>query len=351
MIKIGSTIIDTIKIGSSTPDHIDVGSDRVWPDSTQYYITLSPADVLIMYGQASGGTINVSTNAPDWNVEVSPANSFISASKQNGNITWSIQANTGTTSRNGYITAYYGTVSGQTTVYQNNGYAIYIEGGNDPRVVSSGGTNTLTISVISKYGNDGVAVSSASTQTWVRCTDMVNPQTGKYVFVFQVDANTTTTRHATLTFTQTQGSGGTYKNTAIMITQSAMNLPDTIPGFQRFNDVEGQGYTSSGWQIGRYQAGTTEIDGQTVPLYAVALCTTEVSQAMYDNVATVVATGSTRVQATTYPWYIDNNSISIPAYSTVTIAGNQVYGVMLKSPSPNQQLTNVSTLSVSRVTT
>ena len=348
MIKIGSTIIDTIKIGSTTPDHIDVGSTQVWPDSTQYYITLDPATVLIMYGQQSGGTINVSTNAPSWSVAVSPANSYITASKQNGNITWSIDANTGNTSRNAYITASYGNVSAQTTVYQNNGYAIYIEGGNDPRTVSSGGTNNLTISVISKYGNDAVAVSSASTQTWVRCTSMTNVGSGKYVFVFTVDLNTDSqTRHATLTFTQTQGTG---KSTSIMITQPAMYVPETIPGFQRFNSVPGQGFTENGWQIGRYQAGTTTIDGQTVPLYAVALVTTEVSQAMYDNVATVVATGSTRVQATTYPWYIDNNAISIPAYSTVTINGNSVYGVMLKSPSPNQQLTNVSTLSVSRAT-
>lgn len=344
MIEIGNTVISNIFVGQNTPSRVDVGDTQVWPDGSSYYITLDPATVLIMYGQQSGGTINVNTNAPNWDVAVSPANSYISASKQNGNIVWSIQANTGTTSRNAYITASYGAVSAQTTIYQNNGYAIYIEGGNNPRVVSSGGTSNLVISVISKYGNDAVAVSSASTQSWVQCTNMTAVGGGKYVFTFNVDRSTDSqTRHCTLTFTQQQGSGGTYKNTSIMITQQAMYIPEDIAGFERFT-YEGD------WQIGRALYGTTEIGGVTVPLYAILLLNVNVTN--WNYTATLDFDSQVQVPPSAPSSSTTNTTLTISQGATVSIPnGGTAYGIMLKSPSPNQRITNVRTLLVERATT
>lgn len=344
MIEIGNTVISNIFVGQNTPSRVDVGDTQVWPSGSSYYITLDPATVLIMYGQQSGGTINVNTNAPNWDVAVSPANSYISASKQNGNIVWSIQANTGTTSRNAYITASYGAASAQTTIYQNNGYAIYIEGGNNPRVVPSGGTSSLVISVISKYGNDAVAVSSASTQSWVQCTNMTVVGGGKYVFTFNVDRSTDSqTRHCTLTFTQQQGSGGTYKNTSIMITQQAMYVPDTIAGFERFT-YEGD------WQLGRALYGTAEINNQTVPLYAILLLNTNATN--WNYTATLDFDSQVQVPPSAPSSSTTNTTLTISQGATVSIPnGGTAYGIMIKSPSPNQRITSVRTLHVERATT
>lgn len=346
MIEIGNTVISNIFVGQNTPSRVDVGGTQVWPDGSSYYITLDPATVLIMYGQQSGGTINVNTNAPNWNVEVSPANSYISASKQNGNIVWSIQANTGTTSRNAYITASYGAASAQTTIYQNNGYAIYIEGGNNPRVVSSGGTSSLVISVISKYGNDAVAVSSASTQSWVQCTNMTVVGGGKYVFTFNVDRSTDSqTRHCTLTFTQQQGSGGTYKNTSIMITQQAMYVPTQISGFTM--------YAQSGeWMLGRFKISEQEMGQYGVqPIYAAAILRATVPP--YDYTAEYDFTSYYGVPGPTqqvHPASTVSRTVSQDTANPVSIPnGGTGYGWIITSYPNLQPFSNI-TFNVSRTT-
>lgn len=336
MIKIGSTVINTIKVGQNTPDHIDVGSDRVWPDSIEYYLTLSPTTVLIMYGQQSGGTISVSSNTQNWSVEVSPRNSYITATKQDASsITWSIQENTGNTSRNAFITASYGSVSAETSIYQNNGYVIYIEGGNEPRTVGSGGTNNLAISVVSKHGSDAVAVNSASTQSWIQCTGMTNAGGGRYIFVFDVDANASTSeRNATLTFSQSQGT----KSTSILIMQSAKYVPTQISGFTMYAQ-DGE------WMLGRYKSGTVQgPSGRTYDMYAIAILRatafSDPVQASYDFDSSYGMPAPTTSQ--------NYSGISnIQPSSTVTIPGGGTgYGAVIAQAPQLQPPANI-TFSVS----
>lgn len=346
MIKIGNTILSTIGIGSNSVEHIDVGSTRVFPDAQpSVYINLSPATVQPWNGYYRTGTIAVDSNTNDWQVraESTPSGSYFTAVKTNNTtVTWTMQANDSRTSRVGYVTVYYGSVSAQTTVYQNAGYVIYYDN-TSPVVVNSGST-TLSVSLWSKYGNEAVPVTYQITgNDWVRYTSMQDVGGGHYIFNFSVDTNTDTqTRHNGITFTQTQGSQSPYKSASIGITQSGMYVPETIAGFERFT-YEGD------WQLGRALYGTAQINNQTVPLYAILLL--NVNPTNWDYSAEVDYDFQTQVPPSAPSSSTDNRTVTIPQGQTITIPnGGTAYGYMLKSPTPNQRITSVRTLHVTRTT-
>lgn len=347
MIKIGSTIIDTIKIGTSTPQHIDVGSVQVWPDGQPaIYLNLSPTTVQPWNGYYRTGTITVDTNASSWSVAASstPAGNFFSATKTNSTtVTWVMQENSGTTSRNGYVTVTAGSVSAQTVVYQNPGYYIYVDN-NNPTVLNSGST-TLAVSVWSRYGNEAVPVTYQITgNDWVHYLSTTDAGGGHYIFNFSVDTNTDTqTRHNGITFTQTLGSSTPYKSVSLGITQQAMYVPETIAGFERFT-YEGD------WQLGRALYGTAEINNQTVPLYAILLLNTNATN--WNYTATLDFDSQVQVPPSAPSSSTTNTTATITAGATISIPnGGTAYGIMIKSPSPNQRITNVRTLHVERATT
>lgn len=257
MIHVGSLQISTIHVGSLSVPRIDWGSDQVWPDSSTApatTISISPSTFTLPYGEnSSTNTAAVTTNASSWSLSTSsiPSGSYFSASKSGNNVIWSITANDTSSNRVGYITVTAGDASAQAVVYQNPGYYIYIEGGNNPRVVSENG-GTQTFSVISKHGADNVPITCSLSETWARVDSSIDASVtgGRYVYTIGVDRSTDTqTRHCTVTFTQTQGTSP-YKNTAIMITQDAMFVPDQIAGFTYYAH-DGQ------WMLGRYKSGTT----------------------------------------------------------------------------------------------
>lgn len=347
MIKIGSTIINTIKIGSTTPGHIDVGSVQVWPDGQpQIYLNISPTVVQPWNGYYRTGTITVDTNASSWSVAASstPSGNYFSAVKTNNTtVTWTMQENTGTTSRVGYVTVTAGSLTAQTMVYQNTGYVIYIDNTN-PTVLNSGST-TLAVSVWSKYGNTAVPVTYQITgNSWLRYSSMTDAGGGHYIYNFVVDTNTDTqARYNGITFTQTQGSSSPYKSASLGITQKAMYVPADITGFERFT-YEGD------WQLGRALYGTAEINNQTVPLYAILLLNVNVTN--WNYTATLDFDSQVQVPPSAPSSSTTNTTATITAGATVTIPnGGTAYGIMLKSPSPNQRITNVRTLHVERATT
>lgn len=347
MIKIGSTIISTIKIGGTTPVHIDVGSVQVWPDGQPViYLNLNPTTVQAWNGYYRTGTVSVDTNASSWSVAASstpPGNYFTAEKTNNTTITWTMQENTGTTSRTGFITVNAGGVTGETTVYQNPGYYIYIENGST-QVVGSGET-TFAISVISRYGNTAVPVNYQITgNDWLRFESMVDRGNGMYGYTFRAYANTDTqARYNGITFTQTQGSSSPYKSASIGITQRAMYVPADITGFERFT-YEGD------WQLGRALYGTAEINGSTVPLYAILLL--NVNTTNWNYTATLDFDSQVQVPPSAPSSSTTTTTATIQQGATITIPnGGTAYGVMLKSPSPNQRITNVRTLHVERATT
>lgn len=346
MIEIGNSVISAITVGNGSPSRIDVGNTKVYPDAQPaVYINLSPTTVQPWNGFYKTGTITVDTNASSWTVEASstPSGNYFTAVKTNSTtVTWTMQANDTTTSRVGYVTVRAGSVSAQTTVYQNTGYVIWIDN-TSPAVVNSGAT-TLAISVWSKYGNEAVSVTYQITgNDWVRYVSMTDAGGGHYVYNFAIDTNTSTqARYNGIQFTQTQGSSSPYKSASIGITQKAMYVPETIAGFERFT-YEGD------WQIGRALYGTAEINGSTVPLYAILLLNTNVTN--WDYSAEVDYDFQTQVPPSAPSSSTDNRTVTIPQGQTISIPnGGTAYGYMLKSPTPNQRITSVRTLHVTRTT-
>ena len=345
MIKIGNTILSTIGIGSTGVEHIDVGSTRVFPDAQpSVYINLSPTTVQPWNGFYKTGTITVDSNTNDWQVraESTPSGNYFTAVKTNNTtVTWTMQKNEGTTSRVGYVTVYYGSVSAQTTVYQNTGYVIYIDN-TSPAVVNSGAT-TLAVSVWSKYGNEAVPVTYQITgNNWLRYTSMTDAGGGHYIYNFAIDQNTDTqARYNGITFTQTLGESSPYKSASLAITQKAMYVPETIAGFERFT-YEGD------WQLGRALYGTAEINNQTVPLYAILLL--NVNPTNWNYSAQLDFDSQVQVPPSAPSSSTTNTTATIQQGVTVSIPnGDTAYGIMIKSPSPNQRITTVRTLHVTRV--
>ena len=347
MIEIGNTVISNIFVGQNTPSRVDVGDTQVWPDGQPaIYLNISPTTVDPWNGYYRTGTITVDTNASSWSVAASstPAGNYFTAVKTNSTtVTWTMQENSGTTSRVGYVTVTAGSLTAQTTVYQNAGYVIYIDNTN-PTVLNSGST-TLAVSVWSKYGNTAVPVTYQITgNSWLRYSSMIDAGGGHYIYNFVVDTNTDTqARYNGITFTQTQGSSSPYKSASLGITQKAMYVPEDIAGFERFT-YEGD------WQLGRALYGTAEIAGSTVPLYAILLLNTNVTN--WNYTATLDFDSQVQVPPSAPSSSTTNTTATITAGATVSIPnGGTAYGIMLKSPSPNQRITSVRTLHVERATT
>lgn len=349
MIKIGSTIIDTIKIGTSTPQHIDVGSVQVWPDGQPaIYLNLDPTTVQPWNGYYRTGTVSVDTNASSWSVAASstPGGNYFTAVKTNSTtITWTMQENSGTTSRTGYITVSAGGVTGQTTVYQNPGYYIYIDNTN-PTVLNSGST-TLAVSVWSRYGNEAVPVSYQITgNDWLRYTSMTDAGGGHYIYNFSVEANTDTqARYNGITFTQTQGSSSPYKSASLGITQQAMYVPTQISGFTM--------YAQSGeWMLGRFKISEQEMGQYGVqPIYAAAILRATVPP--YDYTATWDFTSYYGVPGPTTqvnPNGTSSRTVAQDTANPVNIPnGGTGYGFIITSYPNLQPFSNI-TFNVSRTT-
>lgn len=344
MIEIGSTIINTIFVGSTTPNKIDVGNTQVWPEGepTSYYITLTPTAVQPWDGTYRSGTISVSSNTADWTAEASmtPASAtpyFRVTKTNNTTMTWVMDENFSTTSRVGYAKAKYGSVSAQTTVYQNAGYYIYIEGGASPRVVSSGG-GTFVISVMSNHGNTPVPVTSATTSSWVECTNMTDAGGGRYVYTFRASANSTTnSRVTTITFTQTEVSG---KKVEIMVSQYANYVPQSISGFTIATVT---GATYGDWAVGRYLASYQNIGGVNTPIYTIAILkatpVTATCEANFTVNYYTVSSNNPQSYTATGPRQIATTStVSIPS-------GDTAYGITIGG-GPNAYITGVSDFSV-----
>ncbi len=336
MIKIGNTILSTIGIGNNSVDHIDIGSTRVFPDAQPaVYINLSPTTVQPWNGFYKTGTITVDTNASSWTVEASstPSGNYFTAVKTNSTtVTWTMQANDTTTSRVGYVTVRAGSVSAQTTVYQNTGYVIWIDN-TSPAVVNSGAT-TLAISVWSKYGNEAVPVTYQITgNDWVRFTSMQDVGGGHYIYNFSIGTNTDTqTRYNGIQFTQTQGSSSPYKSASIGITQKAMYVPATIAGFHRFAYV-------GDWQIGTYVQSVQDIGGVDTPINVIAIVnanpTTATCEANFSVTFYTRTSGAPAYSTNTGPRTITTTSkVSIPN-------GDEVWGITVNG-GPNLTITEVT---------
>ena len=269
MIEIGNTLINTIFVGGTSPSTIDVGSSRVWPDTQpSIYLNLSPTTVQPWNGYYRTGTITVDTNASSWSVAASstPSGNYFTAVKTNNTtVTWTMQENTGTTSRVGYVTVTAGSLTAQTMIYQNTGYVISVDNTN-PTVLSSGAT-TLSVSVRSKYGDTAVPVTYQITgNNWLRYVSMRDEGGGHYIYDFSVEANTDTqTRYNGITFTQTQGGSTPYKSASLGITQKEMFVPDQISGFTMYAN-DGQ------WMLGRFKTGEQSAGSYgNQSIYAVAV--------------------------------------------------------------------------------
>lgn len=345
MIEIGNSVISGFYVGNTTPARIDVGGTQVWPAGVADYIYLDPTTVLAWNGYQRTDTISVTASTNNWSVEASstPAGILTATKTNNNTITWTMLENTGTTSCVGYVTATCGSASAVTTIYQNPGYYIYVEN-SSPQVVGSGST-TLGVSVISRYGTTAVPVTyQINGNDWVRYSSMIDAGNGHYIYNFTIDTNTDTqARHNSITFTQTQGQGGNMKSATLAITQQAMYEPATIAGFERFA-YEGD------WQLGRALYGTTTgPSGTTMPLYAILLL--NVNATAWDYSADLDFDSYTQVPPSAPSTATTNTTATIPQGATVSIPnGDTAYGIMIKSPSPNQRITTVRTLHVTRAT-
>ena len=342
MIQIGNTVISAITVGNSTVTRIDVESTQVYPSvQPSVYINLNPTTVLPWNGYYRTGTITVDSNTNDWQVraESTPSGSYFTAVKTNNTtVTWTMQANDSRTSRVGYVTVYYGSVSAQTTVYQNAGYVIYIDN-QSPAVVNSGAT-TLAVSVWSKYGNEAVPATYQITgNNWLRYTSMTDAGGGHYIYNFAIDTNTDTqTRYNGITFTQTQGSSTPYKSASLAITQKAMYVPETIAGFERFT-YEGD------WQLGRYQSGTVEIGGVITPIFVIALLNANSPSATC--VANYTITSYTQAGSSAPAYQTNTGPRTISTTNTVDIpnGASSVWGITING-GPNLRITEVTGLEV-----
>ena len=165
---------------------------------------------------------------------------------------------------------------------------------------------------------------------------------GHYIYNFASDQNTDTqARYNGITFTQTLGESSPYKSASLAITQKAMYVPETIAGFERFT-YEGD------WQLGRALYGTAQINNQTVPLYAILLLNTNVTN--WDYSAELDFDSQVQVPPSAPSSSTTNTTATIQQGVTVSIPnGDTAYGIMIKSPSPNQRITTVRTLHVTRV--
>lgn len=365
MIHIGVSKITELFMGSTENPNIYVGDYHTYPEGqVQVYLNLSPTTVQPWNGYYRTGTITVDTNASSWSVvaESTPSGNYFTAVKTNdATITWTMQENSGITSRVGFVTVTAGSVTAQTTVYQNAGYYIYIDN-TSPAVVNSGAT-TLAVSVWSRYGNTAVPVSYQITGSdWVRYTSMNDAGSGHYIYNFAIDANTDTqARYNGITFTQTQGSSSPYKSASIGITQQAKHVPVEISGFTE--------YASYGeWKVGTICTGT----GTTVPS----------GSTYYSNGIVVVketpVTKDSLVEMNLLAWqwmapvtgatpqsYSETGvSFTVASGSTLTLTpygfdeSITYYGAWVKSPSqnalsprPNMQINQITGFKVTPTTT
>ena len=131
MIHIGVTKITELFMGSTENPNIYVGDYHTYPDGQpQIYLNISPTVVGSWNGYYRTGTITVDTNASSWSVAASstPSGNYFTAVKTNNTtVTWTMQENTGTTSRVGYVTVTAGSLTAQTMIYQNTGYVISVD--------------------------------------------------------------------------------------------------------------------------------------------------------------------------------------------------------------------------------
>lgn len=347
MIQIGNTVISAITVGNSTVTRIDVESTQVYPSvQPSIYINLNPTTVQPWNGYYRTGTITVDTNASSWTVEASstPSGNYFTAEKTNSTtVTWTMQANDTTTSRVGYVTVRAGSVSAQTTVYQNTGYVIWIDN-TSPAVVNSGAT-TLAISVWSKYGNEAVPVTYQITgNDWVRYVSMTDAGGGHYIYNFSIDQNTDTqARYNGVTFTQTLGESSPYKSASIGITQRERFVPDQISGFTMYAN-DGQ------WMLGRYKISEQQMgDYGLQPIYAIAVLRATVPP--YDYTVNYAFDSYYGVPGPTIPLHFSNTvnrTVSQDTASPVTIPGGGTgYGWIITSY-PNLQPPSNITFSVTR---
>lgn len=353
MIEIGNQIISSISVGSSVPQRIDVQDTQVWPTGqTQYYIVLTPTQATGLTEQSQDVVVHVSANTPSWGVYDYQNIDWVDVSA-NGNTaaTISVHANS-SSGRNGNVVFSGGGIEQTFYVQQVGGYYMRLLSPSNPATAATAGGN-ISISFISTYrDNPYTAITSSVTyNTGSGWATFVNrSQNGNIItYTYHLEANTDTAQNRITTFRFEQDAIQSTQYLVVSFTQAKAYTPANISGFTRF--TTGTHNYDRDWQIGKYQAGTSPGPNGTIqPTYAIALL----------NVNPVTATCEANFDLSFYYGMI--GSSSYPIYDTAsgprtinigdTVQipnGDLAYGIVLVSPRPNSNITNVSGLTVTQV--
>lgn len=302
----------------------------------QLYITLSPTFVNLTDGLATAGTITVTTNAPDWQVEVGSQSSqgFTAEKYAVGStyiVRWTVTENTTGAQRIGYINVYYGSVTATTQI--NQSAEIYVFTGLTTNPMSIGSAQTqFSISLVSRFGQTiteqpSVSIGYNPAMNVQLTSSASGGTTGQWNYVFSCNANDSESqRTTTIVFTQP----GSNKTLTYVVQQAKKFVPQGIAGIT-------SAATYGNWILGTAEYSSVSVPAGTFTINgAVIVSPNPITRDYTATISSMVyQTGPTTTGGSPTVYNVSNLTYNIPSGATFTASGTTYNGIELNNLTGN----------------